>query len=773
MEREVKKVTAEERAALERLSAATLPDSPTQSGMKPAMIRAAFWQALTKGRGSVAGLIDRVVGEMNDALSNSIGREELGILMDEVASALYTLEGVRVQAVMTSQEPRVEVDRTEGEGGDDITVTFYLPKGDQGERGRGLEIAKSYRTLDEMHADVDNEQIAVGELVIIDTSPDMNKEENAAVYIKTQNEDGSFAYKFFVDLSGAVGIKGERGRDGVFAASCLPTAEDFTGTPESDPSYKFKVCTYDRNEPHLAADLDFRVIVGGYGFRFPFNVQYPFSGSMRTMFVKPRIIFESEANKGSVTHVRLYEKPGTDTSHRELWLEIKTKNTAQRISAIYLDADAHSNGFGDFVLMPMPYEAWQSVSGYDSTTVYTADWANKTAVLSLDSRATAEGATVGGTDNRVEATDAASFGNGGTITDSGVASLQSGTGNTNRSHDAIQGGADNENSGPMSLQVGNGNNNTATDTVQAGCRNYNSVADVIQAGSDNTNTGSDTIQGGTGNTNSGTNCVQSGTGNTNNGNRVLQVGNGNTNDANDSLQSGIKQYNGGTDSVQFGHTQTNYGQHCHQHGYENHNDRTGDKRCDYVDMHGTRLNATRRLQMLRGQWSKDDERALAIWANGTSDSDRKNVLTVSASGTAENATDAVSLGNLLDLFCETVITLNCNAYSQLNDVTGKLTVGDSYVINNVRFTAVRVQGGVSPNTWDYAAPPVGTRFWCEEIGSECRVISHDPNGFVIKPVKESYVNTTVCVKIRKLLGGAGDVTSALAAMEQAILEGEW
>lgn len=134
--------------------------------------------------------------------------------------------------------------------------------------------------------------------------------------------------------------------------------------------------------------------------------------------------------------------------------------------------------------------------------------------------------------------------------------------------------------------------------------------------------------------------------NTSTGLHSVLVGKYLTNTGNYSILTGLQNKNSGLNVAMFGHTNTNSGEHVFIHGYENHNDGTGDKRCDYVDMHGTRLNATRRLQMLRGQWNIDDERALAIWANGTSDTNRKNVFTIAANGTPEVATDGVNLGYL-------------------------------------------------------------------------------------------------------------------------------
>ena len=161
-----------------------------------------------------------------------------------------------------------------------------------------------------------------------------------------------------------------------------------------------------------------------------------------------------------------------------------------------------------------------------------------------------------------------------------------------------------------------------------------------------------TIIAGTGCTNTGANSIVVGNVNTNKGSTSAVFGNNNNNTATHSLLSGNNNTNIGSNSVMVGHTNTNSGQHVFIHGYENHNDTKGTdgKYFDYVDMHGTQLKANRRCQMLRGQWNKEDNRALAIWANGSSDTARKNVFTIAANGTPTEKTDGVTLGYLEEAF---------------------------------------------------------------------------------------------------------------------------
>ena len=349
---------------------------------------------------------------------------------------------------------------------------------------------------------------------------------------------------------GQEGPQGPKGKDGV-STYCVDCDVVWDAKCAADKKWYWKVCSFPASgEKHVLADLDFRIVVGGVGFRYPVNLTYPYCDrtSSRMIFVKPRVMFEKEAQKTLVESFRIYEAPGEDGC-RDLWVEICTNGTAvQEAYAKVLAKDDDT-----WPVYSTSYNSTQAASkpsGYDSLTVYSADWGNKNAVLSLDSRATAEGATVGGTGNRNDAQDSCVEGNGNTNTEKGKYSAVFGLGNTNKA--------------PYSLISGTKNTNGET----------------------------------------------------------------------------------ASNSVMLGHTQTNDGQHSFLHGYENHNDIINGSRFDYVDMHGTRLKAGRRCQFLRGQWNKVDNRAAAIWGNGTSETDRKNAFTVAASGTPEVDTDGITLGYL-------------------------------------------------------------------------------------------------------------------------------
>ena len=100
---------------------------------------------------------------------------------------------------------------------------FKGPKGDKGETGaqgpQGLQgpkgdagepftIAKTYNSIAEMNAGYATDEVKIGQFVVIDTG-NVNNADNAKLYIK-----GAEAYTFLTDLSGAQGLKGDKGETG-------------------------------------------------------------------------------------------------------------------------------------------------------------------------------------------------------------------------------------------------------------------------------------------------------------------------------------------------------------------------------------------------------------------------------------------------------------------------------------------------------------------------------------------------------------------------------
>lgn len=62
----ISKISAETKDAIKRKSAYSLPDRPSDQGMKPDEIKRAFWQPIVDVTYSALGEIDRVIDEVNE-----------------------------------------------------------------------------------------------------------------------------------------------------------------------------------------------------------------------------------------------------------------------------------------------------------------------------------------------------------------------------------------------------------------------------------------------------------------------------------------------------------------------------------------------------------------------------------------------------------------------------------------------------------------------------------------------------------------------------------
>lgn len=85
------------------------------------------------------------------------------------------------------------------------------PQGEQGEKGepgQPFSIAKVYPSVDAMNADFSNDDVSVGQFVIINTG-NVDDEDNAKLFVK-----GDAGYSYITDLSGAQGIQGPQGEIG-------------------------------------------------------------------------------------------------------------------------------------------------------------------------------------------------------------------------------------------------------------------------------------------------------------------------------------------------------------------------------------------------------------------------------------------------------------------------------------------------------------------------------------------------------------------------------
>lgn len=97
----------------------------------------------------------------------------------------------------------------QGKKGDTGETGPQGPQGVTGERGAPFSVAKIYGSIEEMTADHSNDDVDVGEFVVIDTG-NVEDEDNAKLFIKTETD-----YRYITDMSGAQGMQGPQGVQGI------------------------------------------------------------------------------------------------------------------------------------------------------------------------------------------------------------------------------------------------------------------------------------------------------------------------------------------------------------------------------------------------------------------------------------------------------------------------------------------------------------------------------------------------------------------------------
>ena len=90
----------------------------------------------------------------------------------------------------------------------DAILNFTIPKGSKGDTGEPFRITKVYASIGDMNTDYNNEEVNIGNFVIIETG-NVDHPDNSKLYVKTNN-----GYSFITDLSGSQGITGPKGPKG-------------------------------------------------------------------------------------------------------------------------------------------------------------------------------------------------------------------------------------------------------------------------------------------------------------------------------------------------------------------------------------------------------------------------------------------------------------------------------------------------------------------------------------------------------------------------------
>lgn len=88
-----------------------------------------------------------------------------------------------------------------------VFVELQGPVGPMGPKGEAFQIKKTYATIELMIADYDNMEI--NDYVMI--SGNIEQEDNAKLFVKTETEDPTYRWQYLADFSGASGVVGPRG----------------------------------------------------------------------------------------------------------------------------------------------------------------------------------------------------------------------------------------------------------------------------------------------------------------------------------------------------------------------------------------------------------------------------------------------------------------------------------------------------------------------------------------------------------------------------------
>lgn len=107
-----------------------------------------------------------------------------------------------------TEEQKAEIKGEKGDKGDKGNKGDKGDKGDRGDTGEGFSIFKTYSSISSMVADKNN--VPFGKFTLI--ASNVNDDDNAKLYVRVDAID---PYVFLTDLSGAQGIKGDKGDDGI------------------------------------------------------------------------------------------------------------------------------------------------------------------------------------------------------------------------------------------------------------------------------------------------------------------------------------------------------------------------------------------------------------------------------------------------------------------------------------------------------------------------------------------------------------------------------
>lgn len=100
-------------------------------------------------------------------------------------------------------------------------------------KGDAFSVSITYPSVAALEADVDNPEIEEGDFALVNTN-DVENPDNAKIYVKVKNADGTFSYSFLVDMSGAIGFTGKTPQFSMGTISTLEAGSSATATVSED-----------------------------------------------------------------------------------------------------------------------------------------------------------------------------------------------------------------------------------------------------------------------------------------------------------------------------------------------------------------------------------------------------------------------------------------------------------------------------------------------------------------------------------------------------------
>lgn len=180
-------------------------------------------------------ILDNLINDVNQAIDNVEElKDDIDTALENVNQAIEKTNNLDIDVNKVDKEATVELTKKDGttkevvikdgvslqfmwqgtslgiktdDMQDYVFVDIQGPIGPIGPQGNPFQVKKTYTTIELMIADYDNMQI--NDYVMI--SGNIEEEDNAKLFVKTEQEDPVYRWQYLADFSGASGVVGPQG----------------------------------------------------------------------------------------------------------------------------------------------------------------------------------------------------------------------------------------------------------------------------------------------------------------------------------------------------------------------------------------------------------------------------------------------------------------------------------------------------------------------------------------------------------------------------------